>query len=80
VALLGTSEDTKDLVKTAFASALQNMTPADLMVVLHGEGAGRKAAMEGECRSDPSYSPWDVGRVATFCIFRVMGRSRNGAL
>jgi symplekin len=48
VALLGTSEDSRDLVKTAFASVLQKMTPADLMVLLHGEGAGRKAAIEGE--------------------------------
>jgi len=48
VGLLGTSDNSRDLVKTAFASVLQKISPADLMVVLHGESVGRKAAIEGK--------------------------------
>jgi symplekin len=35
-------------VRTAFASALQKMTPADLLVALHTEESARKATIEGE--------------------------------
>ncbi|TXT04952.1 hypothetical protein VHUM_04035 [Vanrija humicola] len=38
--------DTKDVVRTAFASALQKMTPADLLVCLHQEEAGLKPTVE----------------------------------
>lgn len=40
--------DTRDVVRTAFASALQKMTPADLLVCLHQEEAGLKPTMDGE--------------------------------
>ncbi|CAD6567154.1 MAG: hypothetical protein TREMPRED_003351 [Tremellales sp. Tagirdzhanova-0007] len=45
VSLLGTS-DSRDLVRTAFASILQKMTPADLLVSLHDEDSGLKATIE----------------------------------
>ncbi|WVO15435.1 hypothetical protein L204_103093 [Cryptococcus depauperatus] len=45
VTLLGDST-AKDMVKTAFASILQKMTPADLMVALHQEGAPLKLTIE----------------------------------
>ena len=49
VSLLGTSESSRDLVRTAFAAALQKLTPADLLVSLHDEAeSGRKATIEGE--------------------------------
>jgi hypothetical protein len=35
-------------VRTAFASALQKLTPADLLVCLHSEKAGVAATIEGE--------------------------------
>ena len=44
--LLGTSES-RDLVRTAFASILQKMTPADLLFALHVEETGIKATIEG---------------------------------
>ena len=47
VSLLG-SADSRDVVRTAFASALQKMTPADLLVALHTEESARKATIEGE--------------------------------
>jgi len=47
VSLLGGS-DSRDLVRTAFASVLQKMTPADLLVSLHVEETGLKATIEGE--------------------------------
>lgn len=50
VSLLGTSES-RDLVRTAFAAALQKLTPADLLVSLHDEESGRKATIEGESPS-----------------------------
>ncbi|GFZ47057.1 hypothetical protein JCM24511_04798 [Saitozyma sp. JCM 24511] len=45
VSLLGTGEG-RDVVRTAFASVLQKMTPADLLVALHAEETGRKATIE----------------------------------
>ena len=47
VSLLGTSDSSRDLVRTAFAAALQKLTPADLLVSLHDEESGRKATIEG---------------------------------
>jgi symplekin len=38
--------DSRDVVRTAFASALQKMTPADLLVTLHSEKAGLKPTMD----------------------------------
>ncbi|KAL1405143.1 hypothetical protein Q8F55_008768 [Vanrija albida] len=38
--------DTRDVVRTAFASALQKMTPADLLVCLHQEEAALKPTMD----------------------------------
>jgi len=35
-------------VRTAFASALQKLTPADLLVCLHSEKAGLKPTIDGE--------------------------------
>lgn len=40
--------DNRDLVRTAFASALQKMTPADLLVSLHNEETALKQTIEGE--------------------------------
>ncbi|KAK8844072.1 hypothetical protein IAR55_006866 [Kwoniella newhampshirensis] len=45
VSLLGDA-DSKDMVRTAFASMLQKMTPADLLVALHQEGAALKLTIE----------------------------------
>ncbi|KIR28658.1 symplekin [Cryptococcus deuterogattii LA55] len=45
VSLLG-DVNSKDMVKTAFASMLQKMTPSDLMVALHQEGAPLKLTIE----------------------------------
>ncbi|ORX39335.1 Symplekin tight junction protein C terminal-domain-containing protein [Kockovaella imperatae] len=54
--------DSRDTVRTAFASILQKLTPADLLVSLHGEEAGRKLAMEaiGLCFSMTSVFRSDV--------------------
>lgn len=41
-----TQPDSRDVVRTAFASALQKMTPADLLVTLHSEKAGLKPTMD----------------------------------
>ncbi|EIW67114.1 hypothetical protein TREMEDRAFT_74647 [Tremella mesenterica DSM 1558] len=38
--------DTRELVKTAFVSVLQKMTPADLLVALHSEETGLKVTIE----------------------------------
>ena len=43
--------DTRDLVRTAFASVLQKMTPAELLVALHQEEGGLKVTIEGELAS-----------------------------
>lgn len=45
VSLLSAPES-RDVVRTAFASALQKMTPADLLVTLHTEKAGLKPTMD----------------------------------
>lgn len=45
VSLLGQPEN-RDVVRTAFASALQKMTPADLLVSLHSEKAGLKPTVD----------------------------------
>lgn len=50
VALLG-SADARDLVRSAFASILQKMTPADLFLTLHKEDGGLKPTIEGQCLS-----------------------------
>lgn len=47
MSLLGDA-NSKDMVKTAFASMLQKMTPSDLMVALHQEGAPLKLTIEGK--------------------------------
>ena len=39
--------DSRDLVRSAFASVLQKMTPADLLVALHNEETGLKQTIEG---------------------------------
>ena len=46
VSLLGTSDSARDTVRTAFAAALQKLTPADLLVSLHNETSGRKATID----------------------------------
>lgn len=48
VSLLGTSDTARDMVRTAFASVLQKITPADLLVALHTEETGLKPTIEGE--------------------------------
>ena len=61
MSLLGTSESSRDLVRTAFAAALQKLTPADLLVSLHDEAeSGRKATIEGECASELVFGRWRV--------------------
>jgi symplekin len=47
VSLLGTA-DARDVVRTAFASVLQKMTPADLLVALHSEDTVLIARIEGK--------------------------------
>ncbi|ORY28819.1 Symplekin tight junction protein C terminal-domain-containing protein [Naematelia encephala] len=62
VGLLGTSDDSRDLVRNAFASVLQKITPADLLVALHTEEGGLKATIEaiGICFSLTSIFRSDV--------------------
>jgi symplekin len=47
VSLLGEG-DSRELVRTAFASVLQKMTPAELMVALHTEETSLKPTIEGK--------------------------------
>jgi symplekin len=48
VSMLGEG-DSRDLVRNAFASVLQKMTPAELMVTLHAEETSLKPTIEGKC-------------------------------
>jgi symplekin len=52
VALLGEG-DSRELVRTTFASILQKMTPAELMVALHTEETSLKPTIEGELNTLP---------------------------